>query len=76
MFILSALGERGSFHFAKVLIFNEMCNTLGYFIDCYLLRQLAVTPVTAAADGPPLAGVAYETVTLFKCCNNLSNFLN
>lgn len=38
MFILSALGERGSFHSAKLLIFNEMCNTLGYFIDCYLLR--------------------------------------
>ena len=27
MFILSALDERGSFHVAKVLTFDEMCNT-------------------------------------------------
>ena len=27
MFILSALDERGSFHAAKVLTFDEMCNT-------------------------------------------------
>lgn len=33
MFILSALDKRGPFHGAKVVTFNEICNTLaGIFL--------------------------------------------
>lgn len=38
MFILRALDKRGQFHAAKVVTFNELCNSFGLFIVCYLLQ--------------------------------------